>query len=88
VNCFAAMPPDFPFANNPEGISKGGLELGVNSESRCARYYLSRIPFEAAVDPRKEPGFVTHVTFFEHFRCPLERLEGTAETEETAETCS
>jgi|HubBroStandDraft_4_1064222.scaffolds.fasta_scaffold833242_1 hypothetical protein len=43
---------------------------------------------EAAVDPTKESGFVTRVTFFEHFRCPLERLEGTAETEETAETRS
>jgi hypothetical protein len=38
--------------------------------------------------PRSESGFVTHVTFSGHFRCPLERREGIAETEETAETCS
>jgi hypothetical protein len=34
----------------------------------------------------KQRGLVTHVTFFEHSRCPLERQDGTAETDETAET--
>ena len=34
----------------------------------------------------KQRGLVTHVTFFDHFRCPLERQNGTAETNETAET--
>jgi hypothetical protein len=38
------------------------------------------------VNPKKEFGFVTHVTFSGHFRCPQERLEGTAETDATAET--
>ena len=38
------------------------------------------------VNPRSESGFVTHVTFFGHFRCPSERLEGTAETHAAAET--
>jgi hypothetical protein len=36
--------------------------------------------------PNREIRFVTYVTFFGHFRCPSERLEGTAETDATAET--
>ncbi len=38
------------------------------------------------IDTRKKTRFVTHVTFFGHFRCPLVRLEGIAETHATAET--
>jgi len=29
------------------------------------------------VGAKGAPGFVTHVTFFGHFRCPSERLQGT-----------
>ncbi len=34
------------------------------------------------------PGLLLMLLFGGHFRCPYERLEGTAETEETAETRS
>jgi len=40
------------------------------------------------VNPKANPDLLLMLLFFGHFRCPLERREGIAKTEETAETCA